>query len=175
MGRRIPPVVDCLKTVLSRCFHMGAVRPCVFSTPESKRRKLIGSDHNDGCMYECSRFTWRNRREFMETTADNKFATKRMALLYVAKMNSNSVQTFAASSGRQWDDLCKDSGKYAITPNAPFDERFLDLPDEILEKYAEDVGTILHVFKAPEGSTYRYKAASLNTISADDLAKLLGV
>merc|ERR1719174_2539042 len=128
---------------------MGSVRTCAFSTPESKRRKLVGGDKNDGCMYECSQFVWRNRREFMETLADNKFATKRMALLYVAKMNSKSVQKFAADSGKQWTDLCKDSGKYAISPNTPFDDRFLDLSDDELEKYAADVGTILHVHKAP--------------------------
>jgi len=109
----------------------------------------------------------------METLADHKFSTKRMALLYIAKMNSNSVQKFALDSGKQWSDLCKDSGIYAIVPNMPFDKQFLELSDEVLEKYATAVGTVLHVHKAPEGSTYRYKSVSLNTMSANDLAELL--
>merc|ERR1711879_342457 len=131
-------------------------------------------DEDCGRMYECSRFVWRSRREFMATEPDNKFATKRMALLYIAKKNSDSVAKYAASIGKQWTDLCRDVGTYAISPNRPFEvASFLELSDDDLEKYAQDVGTILHVHKAPQGIIYRYKPVSLGTMNVDELAEVL--
>lgn len=110
----------------------------------------------------------------MATEPDRKFPTKRMALLYIAKMNSDSVEKYAGSLGKQWTDVCKDSGRYAISPNRPFDaDEFLELSDDELEKYGQDVGILLHVHKAPEGILYKYTPVSLATMSVNDLAALL--
>lgn len=105
---------------------------------------------------------------------DRKFATKRMALLYVAKMNSDSVLAYMAESGKRWTDLCPSVGPYAVTPNRPFSpERFLELSDDILEEYGSGVGNALNRHKAPEGTIYRYRAVSINVTDADELHQLL--
>mmetsp|Transcript_32817 Transcript_32817/g.94248 ORF Transcript_32817/g.94248 Transcript_32817/m.94248 type:complete len:212 (+) Transcript_32817:77-712(+) len=140
---------------------------------EAKRRRIVG--HSDArYMYECTRFVWRNKRESCATEPDRKFSTKRMALLYTAKMNSDSVLKFAGKAGKKWTDLCSDSGPHAVCPNVPFDaERFLELSDDVLERYAESAGSILSVRKAPEGASYKFRAVSLETMPTEELAALL--
>eukprot|EP00415_Alexandrium_ostenfeldii_P002850 UN2850 len=56
----------------------------------------------------------------------------------------------------------------------PFDlERFQDLPDSTLERFAESVGSVLSIHKAPEGVSYRCREVSLDTTTADELEELL--
>lgn len=141
---------------------------------EAKRRRIVGCS-DEKYMYECSRFVWRNKREFCALEPDRKFSTKRMALLYMAKMNSDSVLRFARSVGKQWTDLCSDSGPHPVCPNMPFElERFQELSDHALERFAESAGSVLSIHKAPEGVSYRYRAVSLETTGADELEKILG-
>merc|ERR1711974_197778 len=98
----------------------------------------------------------------------------RMALLYVAKKNSDSFQTYLSESGKKWTSICFDSGTYALHPNAPFDlDHFLMLPDDVLEEYGCGVGKQLSVHKAPQGSVYRYQAVELATTAADELMGIL--
>jgi len=146
----------------------------VCSSPQDvKMRKVIGSDQG-GHMYECHQYVWTEKRAKCATRLDRKFASKRMALLYIAKMNSASLQTYLAESGKQWGDLCKDTGIHAVRPNRPFDlEAFLDLPDEDLELYAQAVGGALTVHKAPQGSIYRYSAVPLATTDVQELVSIL--
>jgi len=140
---------------------------------EAKLRKLVGCDQG-GHMYECHRYAWTERRLKCSTSPDRKFASRRMVLLYVAKMNSASLQTYLQECGKQWRDLCKDTGIHAVQPNKPFDlEDFLDLPDDVLDQYASAVGSALTVHKAPQGSIYRYTAVPLATTAVEELARIL--
>jgi len=136
-------------------------------------RKLVGCDEG-GHMYECHRYAWTERRLKCSTSPDRKFASRRMALLYVAKMNSASLQTYLQECGKQWHDLCKDTGIHAVQPNKPFDlEGFLDLPDDVLDQYGSAVGSALTVNKAPQGSIYRFTAVPLATTEVEELVRIL--
>lgn len=103
-----------------------------------------------------------------------KFPTKRMALLYIAKMNSESVLKYIAESGKKWPDLCKSSGVYAVSPNIPFDmDLFLELSDEQLDTYGAEVGNALNVHKAPQGTIFSCKPVSLTCVAAEELMDIL--
>lgn len=169
--------------------------------PEAKRRRLEGADENSASvpeatldsapdamllrkvygpgeygerMYECRRYVWKNKRMDSKIEVDKKFPTRRMALLYVAKMNSDSVLNYAGEVGKEWSQICKSSGVYAVTPNMPFDrDYFLELADDELEKYGEAVGNVLNVHKAPQGAIYRSHPLSLGTVSTEELLKIL--
>merc|ERR1712241_376893 len=96
------------------------------------------------------------------------------ALLYIAKKNSDSVKAWLEESNQEWGNVSSDRGVYALKPNAPFDlDSFLELSDEALEKYGRDVGNILSVRKAPQGSIYRFQPVALATTSFDELCKIL--
>merc|ERR1719330_2105075 len=152
---------------------MGMKRACSPTEAPTKLRKIMGAEV-DGLMYECSRYVWREKRKHCVTEPDRKFSSKRMALLYIAKKNSDSVLAWLADTDRKWDDVCSDKGTHAITPSAPFElERFLELPDDVLEEYGRSVGNILNVRKAPEGTIYRYTAVELATTSLKDLCLIL--
>lgn len=139
---------------------------------EVKRHKVLGSD--DGHMYECSRYVWREKREKSSIESDRKFSSKRMALLYVAKMNSDSLQRYLEESGKNWFDLCRSTGVHALHPNMPFDVApFLELSDDELEKYGAGVGTIMTVHKAPQGTIYRFRAVPLATMAVEELLSIL--
>lgn len=139
----------------------------------ARQRKVVGVA--DGAMYECSRFVWRNKREHCELEADRKFRTRRMALLYVAKKNSDSLQQYLVESGKEWNDLCSDTGRYALSPNVPFNmEQFLELPDDVLERYGAEVGNALTVHKAPQGTIFRFKAVPLASTEVEELCRILG-
>jgi len=78
-------------------------RPCSADTsvPDAKIRKIVGCDQG-GHMYECSRYVWWDKRAHCFTEQDRKFSSKRMALLYLAKMNSASLEDFLKETGKQW-------------------------------------------------------------------------
>jgi len=138
----------------------------------ARQRKVAGT--HDGAMYECSRYVWRNKREHCSLEADRRFRSRRMAILYVAKMNSDSLQTYLAESGKRWHDLCSDTGRYALSPNAPFDmEQFLEMADDAIEKYGAEVGNVLTVRKAPQGTIFRFKVTPLATTEVEELCQIL--
>jgi len=150
-------------------------RPCSADTsvPDAKIRKIVGCDQG-GHMYECSRYVWWDKRAHCFTEQDRKFSSKRMALLYLAKMNSASLEDFLKETGKQWADVCSDTGVYALSPNVPFDfDEFLELPDEVLEDYGKEVGNTLNVRKAPRGTIYRYQAVALATTEVQELCQIL--
>merc|ERR1712150_231282 len=125
-------------------------------------------------MYECSKYTWWEKREHCSTEPDRKFSSKRMALLYIAKKNSDCFQIWLQESSREWSSACPDSGIHAVTPNAPFDlESFLDLPDDVLEQYARGLRNLLSVHKAPQGTVYRCQAAGTETTTPRELFQIL--
>ena len=128
---------------------------------------MVGT--SDGAIYECSRYVWRNKREDCALEADKKFRSRRMALLYVAKKNSDSLRQYLAESGKRWHDLCSDTGRYALSPNMPFEmEQFLELSDDVLERYGAEVGNALTVHKAPQGAIFRFKMIPLATTELEE-------
>lgn len=150
------------------------LEPAVEDAPPSKRRKVEGVDRHDGFMYECSRYVWRDKRSVCSTEPDKKFSSKRMALLYIARMNSDSLQIWLRESRRSWEDVCSATGVHAIVPNEPFDmDRFIELSEEVLEQYGKAVGNMLNVKKAPQGEIYRFHAVGLATTNLNELCQIL--
>lgn|ERR1719393_973348 len=140
--------------------------------PEAKRRKIsAASDADEKFMYECTRYVWKKKRQESHTELDRKFSTKRMALLYVAKMNCDSVLEYMQKAGKAWSEL---RGFEYLRPNKPFDiDSFLDMPDDALEDYGRDVGNTLNIHKAAEGTLYQMKAVSIDTVSVDEFVELM--
>ena len=64
-----------------------------------------------------------------------------MALLYVAKRNSEELVLWAEEHGKAWQDLFSgSSSSYALEPNMPFDLAvFAELSDDKIETYANAV------------------------------------
>jgi hypothetical protein len=145
---------------------------------ESKLRRLMSSSSEEepddrGFMYQCSVYEWRNRRMECATREDKRFSSRRQALLYVAKRNSDGLEKFAAQSGRKWTSMF-DSDVYSLSPNMPFRlESFLELSDASLQRYSQEVGGALSRFKAPEGAVYRCAPVSLETTPASELWGIL--
>mmetsp|Transcript_95458 Transcript_95458/g.208752 ORF Transcript_95458/g.208752 Transcript_95458/m.208752 type:complete len:155 (+) Transcript_95458:63-527(+) len=151
---------------------MASKRPCP-SPDDDVLRKMTGQDEG-GQIYECSKYIWTDKRAHCYSEPDRKFAAKRLALLYIAKQNCASLQTYLQSSGKKWSDVCKDEGCYAVKPNKPFDfPAFLELSDEELFEYGREVGNVLNVQKAPEGVIYRFATVEIKTTSASDLYRFL--
>jgi len=152
----------------------GLKRALSPALPPAKLRKVGGSAESDGYMYECSRYVWRNKRSVCYTEPDRKFSSKRMALLYIAKMNSDSVTTWLGESNQKWESVSSDKGVHALTPNMPFElDRFLELPDDVLQQYGKDVGNILNVRKASQGTIYRHQPVALATTNLNELCQIL--
>ena len=92
--------------------------------------------------YEVTRYTWWNSHEGSTSQIDRKFESKRMALLYAAKCNSEELEAHADACGMSWSQLpCfAATGHYSLSPNTPFDlERFLTLSDEELQEWCNEV------------------------------------
>jgi len=97
-----------------------------------------------------------------------------MALLYVAKMNSDSFGTYCADVGKQWSELCTGVYPTPLDPNRPFDASFLDLSDEALEAYGHNLALVFAIHKAQRGTVYNFAPRKIATTSARELAQLLG-
>mmetsp|Transcript_40395 Transcript_40395/g.73071 ORF Transcript_40395/g.73071 Transcript_40395/m.73071 type:complete len:144 (-) Transcript_40395:41-472(-) len=139
---------------------------------EAKRRKLAGSEEENGNIYTCSKYVWWNRRQGTRVDKDRNMPTKRMALLYIAKKNSDSLVKHASEIGKAWPELCK--GRYAPTPNCPFDlSKFMELSDDELETYSNDLKNVFNALKVPEGESYSCQPMRLELMSVEELSKEL--
>jgi hypothetical protein len=123
-----------------------------------------------GRIYETSRYIWWNRRQGTRTEADRKFKTRRSALLYLAKRNSDSLVAFGARSGQSFEQLVAGTG---LDPVKPFDLTFLDRNDAALEKWGTAVSNAFNVHKASEGTVFSLSARITETENADELLDIL--
>lgn len=148
-----------------------------------KMRKLMGEAWGDGSSsaslgsfdyYECHRYVWWNSRQESLTKSDRKFMSKRMALLYIAKRNSDEVLTQAEVAGKTWADLTSLArGPYAVEPNLPFDDSFLDLPDGVLQEYGANCCSVVNMLKPKMGALYTFTSKSIEVTDAADLEAIL--
>ena len=98
-----------------------------------------------------------------------------MALLYVAKMNSDSFCSHLQAAGRDWEQLCAGEGQHALEPNRPFDRGFLDLSETVLDTYGRGIALLFAVHKTQRGTVYECAPRKIVTTSARELATILGV
>ena len=147
---------------------------CTVSAPHTHAQPALCSLLIASPRPRTQRYVWRNNRQSSELEDDRKFATRRMALLYVAKMNSDSFRSYLTKAGKQWSELC--SGEYPtpLEPNRPFDSGFLDLSDDVLDASGHNLALVFAVHKAPRGTVYECQPRRIATTGVRELAQLLG-
>lgn len=116
---------------------------------------------------------WWNKRQSSDLEDDRKFASRRMALLYVAKMNSDSFCSHLQAAGEDWGQLCAKEGQHALEPNRPFDRGFLDLSDAVLEMYGRGIALLFAVHKTQRGTVYECAPRKIATTSVRELAAII--
>ena len=116
---------------------------------------------------------WWNNWQSSDLEDDRKFATRRMALLYVAKMNSDSFCAHLQAAGSAWEQLSAGEGQHTLDPNRPFDSGFLDLSDAILDAYGRGIALLFAVHKTQRGTVYECAPRRIVTTSVRELASLL--
>ena len=117
---------------------------------------------------------WWNNRQSSDLEDDRKFATRRMALLYVAKMNSDSFCSHLQDAGSDWEQLSAGEGQHALNPNRPFDRGFLDLGDSVLDAYGRGIALLFAVHKTQRGTVYECAPRKIVTTSVRELETILG-
>ena len=134
---------------------------------------IIVGDEDRSAAHEVSRYVWWDSHEGSTIQMDRTFRSQRMALLYCAKLNSESFKTFANESGKDWVAYFV-AGAYALQPNRPFDlDSFKALPDEVLKEYVDGVANAFSRHKVPKGVTYRYAPREMKVVEFNELMGLL--
>ena len=131
--------------------------------------RLVGRQE-PGRIYETSRYIWWNRRQGTRNEADRRFKTRRSALLYLAKQNSDSLVAFGGRSGQTFEQLVAGTG---LDPGKPFDLTFLDLSEASLERWGAVVSNAFNVHKAAEGTVFSLLARNIETTGANELLDVL--
>lgn len=145
----------------------------------SKRRKLCGADDYVELgkkieFFECSRYVWWSSRQESVTKPDRKFVSRRLAMAYLAKRNSDELQAQGAALGKSWSEITASlRGPYAIEPNRPWDESFLELSDKALEEYGANCGSAINMLKMPTGRLFTMISHPVETTDASELLPIL--
>ena len=148
---------------------------------ERKMRKVVGDSSSGSSSvagsfeyFECSRYIWWASRQESVTKSDRKFMTKRMALLYIAKRNSDALVTQATALEKSWQELTANArGPYAIEPNRPWDDEFLDLSEDILQEYGSNCCSAVNMLKPETGTVFSFTSRSIDVTDAGDLLAIL--
>ena len=124
--------------------------------------------------HDVTKYVWWASHEGSCTSADRTFATRRMALMYVAKRNSEEISTFVEAEGRAWANYFANDGHYALRPNAPFSlSTFADLRDEEIEAYANALCDAFSRHKVARGTSYRYAPRESDEMDEAELLRIL--
>lgn len=124
--------------------------------------------------HEVKSYTWYDKHECSSTQTEHCFQTKRMALLFVAKRNSEQIEAWIDSSGSTWEQIFTGTGVYALYPNQPFDVRsFCELTDQVLEEYGNTVCNAFAKHKILRGTTFRYAPIESLVYTEERLLRML--
>ena len=135
--------------------------------------KLRGAE-DTSVRHEVKSYTWYDKHECSATQTDRTFQTKRHALLYVAKRNSEELVQYIEQTGKKWENMFRRTGAYALYPNAPFElEEFCELSDDTLEEYGNTVCNAFAQHKAKRGTTFRYAPSDSHLCTEETLLKIL--
>ena len=150
--------------------------------------RMRGSE-DASVLHEVTCYQWWNSHEGSATHLDRRFASRRMALLYTAKMNSEELIEVASSMSKGWGDLFPSMGVPALhaaasssgssppieLPNMPFEltDRFLSLSDDALQEYNNELTTAFYRLKVPKGSLHRYTPRESSLVDAEELLAIL--
>ena len=139
--------------------------------------KIRGDVDDRTTRHEVTCYRWWGFHEGSSTGFDKAFASKRQALLYVAKRNSECLQAYLAEarSDKTWSDLFGAAGSpYALSPNAAFLlSSFADLDDDAVEAYANGVCDAFSRHKVEKGTSYRYAPRLSEEMAEEALLRVL--
>eukprot|EP00320_Phaeocystis_rex_P014978 CAMPEP_0119081278 /NCGR_PEP_ID=MMETSP1178-20130426/116151_1 /TAXON_ID=33656 /ORGANISM="unid sp, Strain CCMP2000" /LENGTH=199 /DNA_ID=CAMNT_0007063953 /DNA_START=22 /DNA_END=621 /DNA_ORIENTATION=+ len=148
-----------------------------------KMRKLVGESGGSSSSiattgsfeyFECARYIWWASRQESVTKSDRKFMTRRMALLYIAKRNSDALVTQAAALGKPWSEVTANArGPYAVEPNRPWDDGFLELSDGTLQEYGSNCSSVVNMLKPKTGTLFSFTSRSIDVTDAAGLLAIL--
>lgn len=131
--------------------------------------KVRGEPSETATEHMATRYSWWSLHEGSTTVTDRHFPTRKMALLYCAKRNTEELRIHI---GDNWADNF--SGPYALTPNEPFSfERFLELSEEDLLAYSNELSNTFCRLKIKQGSVYRYVAKEMHPMDVGELITFL--
>jgi len=129
---------------------------------------------DDSTAHEVTRYIWWSKHEGSSVQCDSRFATKRQALLYCAKKNSEALVAVAKEMKSEWGKLFATEGAYSIEPSQPFElDMFIELSDAQLEAWSNDVCNAFSRHKTPNGTSYRYAPRDSEIISDHQLLQIL--
>jgi len=125
--------------------------------------------------HECTRYTWWKKHEGSSTHRDRMFKSRRMAVLYIAKRNSDELMAYTRQSSLAWESLFAPDGVHALKPNKPFelDDKFLSMSDDDLQAWSDCVCNAFSRFKVEKGNLYRYTPSPCNIVEVHALLELL--
>jgi len=134
------------------------------------RQSVCGEKSDAGTEHHVTRYSWWNSHEGSSTTqADQRFLSKRSALLYCAKCNTEELRPHI---GHAWQDYFE--GVYALHPNEPFAlERFIELSDEDLSTYVSELCNAFSRLKIVQGTVFRYVCKQTEIMGVDELIEVL--
>lgn len=74
-----------------------------------------------------------------------------MALLYIAKRNSEELAAYARQANVAWQSLFASEGVHALEPNNQFEleDEFLSMSDDDLQEWSDCVCNAFSRFKVP--------------------------
>jgi hypothetical protein len=173
-------------------------------TPPAKRAKpadiaalVRGSASADGIEHHVTEYSWWHSHDGSVTAVDKSFPTRRMALLYCSKKNSDELKPHV---GSDWAKHFQ--GVYELHPNTPFQlDAFLDLSDELIEAYASELSNafcrlvrahsagpdfsqkfttrwpcsvrVCRTQKIAKGTVWRYVQRKAQSVNVDELITML--
>ena len=98
-----------------------------------------------------------------------------MALLYVAKRNSDALSTQAAALGKSWSEVTASArGPYAVEPNRCWDDAFFDLSEAVLQEYGSNCASVVNMLKPKKGTLFSFTSRSIDVTDAAELLDLVG-
>jgi hypothetical protein len=127
--------------------------------------------------HDVTRYTWWSFHDGSNISHDRSFPTRKMALLYVAKRNSEELTLYLeASDGKlSWKDLFGEAGSpYALTPNTAFDlAAFIEMEDNAIEEYGNGCADAFCRHKVERGLSHRYAPRQTEEVSEEELLRIL--
>lgn len=153
---------------------MSAAKKARSEPADSALHAQVRGEEEDGTVHEVFRYAWWARHEGSTSTLDRTLETRRMALLYICKSNSDSLQRWATQSGKAWHTLFASEGAYSLNPNQPFElDSFVALSNDALAEYSDTVCNAFSRHKVESGVTYRYTSRASRTVGVDELLEVL--
>jgi len=142
---------------------------------DAELRSAIMGQIDTNTTHDCTRYSWWKKHEGSSTHRDRTFKSRRMALLYIAKRNSEELAAYARQANVAWQSLFASEGVHALEPNNQFEleDEFLSMSDDDLQEWSDCVCNAFSRFKVEKGNLFRYTPSPCDVVEVDVLLELL--